>query len=70
MITDNQILQSLLYWKKENRFKTIQLQQKLGLKKATFHRRVASGGWTHEEVELMKLMGIIKKSKSIQRNGK
>jgi hypothetical protein len=59
MITDKQILSFLKKWKKKNRLKTIDMQEKLAMCKATYHRRINTGKWTRAEVDMMKELGII-----------
>lgn len=61
MITNKQILSAITKWKKENRFKTVDVQEKLGLPKHTYHRRIKEGNWTHSDIEQMKKLGILPK---------
>lgn len=62
-MTDNQILSALMKWKKENRFRAIDLQVMLGMQKHTYHRRINNGGWTLVEIETMKEAGVFGEEK-------
>ena len=62
-MTDNQILSALNKWKKENRFKAVDIQVMLGMPKHTYHRRINKGGWTFVEIETMKDAGVFGEEK-------